>query len=114
MIHEEEHPQADTTVQVAIPLPAMPKTLSLARSIGNDPVTDAFLFNFVVEDWEDRVAGEDTILWDRPVTNFAQLGYVQRLAAAMVAGLDVPHDGEIVYGKIGNLGFIIHTSEIVA
>lgn len=57
-----------------------------------------------VEDWWDHLTGKT---WSESVGNFAAVHYGFRLG---VNGL--PADNEVVYGKIGSLGHIVHVSEI--
>lgn len=57
-----------------------------------------------VEDWWDRVAGRS---WQVCSGNPACIGYAVR---AGMSGL--PTDDEVVYGKVGPLGFLVHLSEI--
>lgn len=57
-----------------------------------------------VEDWNDRVFGQS---WMDMTGHPASLVYAMRSA---VAGL--PLDNDVVYGKIGHLGHLIHTSEL--
>ena len=114
MIHEEQHPQSGQTVQVAILFAAAPQTLNPDLRTGTDPVTGALLYDFVVDDWEDRMIGSDETLWERDMVNHAQVGFVFRLGQAMAFGLEIPRDGENVYGHIGHLGFIIHATEFVS
>lgn len=57
-----------------------------------------------VEDWWDHLAGES---WMYAEGNPAALKYAMR---AGLAGL--PVDDEVLYGKIGGLGHLVHISEI--
>lgn len=59
---------------------------------------------FTVEDWNDRVFGQS---WQTLVGHPACLAYAMRGA---IAGL--PGDNEVVYGKAGGLGHLVHVSEI--
>ena len=61
---------------------------------------------FRLEDWWDRIGGESWQLMRGK--NFAARNYGIR---ASEAGL--PIDDEVVYGKIGALGHIVHVSELV-
>lgn len=59
---------------------------------------------FHVEDWWENVAG---MSWMVARGNPACLGY------AMRAGFgDIPTDNEVVYGKVGALGYLVHVSEL--
>lgn len=59
---------------------------------------------FQVEDWWDTLTGGS---WMNADGNPAAMGYAMR---AGMGGL--PLDNEVVYGKIGALGYLIHVSEI--
>lgn len=91
MRHAEPHPFARQTVK-----------LDLARPGPN--LQDGDLF--IVEDYWDRVSGGS---WMDAQGNPAALGYAMRSG---LAGL--PTDDEVVYGKVGGLGHLIHVSELVA
>lgn len=54
---------------------------------------------FVVEDWWDRIVGRSWMTCDG---NPACLAYAMRE--------DTPIDDEVVYGKIGGAGFLVHAS----
>lgn len=82
MIHTEPHPQAGQAV-----------TVDLGR--GPEP--------FDIEDWWDRVSGGSWMTADR---NPACLAYAVRTAGT------TPIDDEVVYGKAGFLGHLVHVSEI--
>lgn len=85
-IHEEPHPQADQTVRVIFK--------------GTNDTVD-----FVLEDWWDRVNGSS---WRNSGFNYAASNYAIRNDVNRL-----PSDDEVVYGKIGPFGHIIHESEIV-
>lgn len=59
-----------------------------------------------VEDWWDRAAG---LPWRQSDGNVAACQYALR---AGFTGL--PTDDEVLYGKVGELGHLVHMSEIVA
>lgn len=82
-MHSERHPQAGQTIQV---------------DMGNGPV------DYRLEDWWDRLTGGS---WMDAVGNPAALNYAMRSA------LTLPLDNEVVYGKIGGLGYLVHVSEFV-
>lgn len=90
-MHSQSHPLAGQTVTV---IPAA----SLYGHTGTDPV------EFRVEDWNDRVFGRS---WQVMAGNPACLGYAVRAA---LGGL--PSDNEVVYGKVGSLGHLVHVDEI--
>ena len=59
---------------------------------------------FRVEDWNDRVFGES---WTHLSFHPAATVYAVR------AGLEkLPLDNEVVYGKVGSFGHLVHVSEI--
>lgn len=59
---------------------------------------------FIVEDWWDRVSGGS---WAWAKGNPAALIYAMRLI-----GTDIPDNDEVVYGKRGGLGHLVHVSEL--
>jgi len=59
---------------------------------------------FLVEDWWDRVAGES---WMYCEGNPACLTYAVRSGL-----LGLPIDNEVLYGKVGLYGHLVHISEI--
>lgn len=61
---------------------------------------------FVVEDWWDRVAGGS---WMDAAGNPAAMLYGYRIG---LRGGAVPLDDEVVYGKIGSHGTLVHVSEL--
>jgi len=61
---------------------------------------------FVVEDWWDRIAGKS---WGVCNGNPACINYAIRTG---LADHDVPDDDEVLYGKIGPLGHLLHISEL--
>lgn len=63
-------------------------------------------FTYWIEDWYDRLAGEsfaDSFAKRVPVA----IQYVKRAAS-----LGLPRDDEVLYGKIGSLGYLVHVSEL--
>ena len=60
---------------------------------------------FKVEDWWDRVTGGS---WMNANGNPAAI-----IFAIRSAGVGLPTDGEVVYGKFKGMGVIIHASEII-
>jgi len=62
---------------------------------------------YLVEDWWINVAGES---WMFAVGNPAAIHYALR--SGMATGNPVPMDDNVLYGKIGNLGHLVHISEI--
>jgi len=87
MIHEQPSKFAGKTVRVT-------DNISLHRA--ENP--------FVVEDWWDRVNGKS---WKVTEGNFTVLKYGLRCT---IDG--APYDDEVLYGKIGGLGVLVHITEI--
>ena len=90
MIHQETHPMAG-------------KTVKLKEGIDH-PQFELSGADFWVEDWWDRVTGGSWMFADG---NPAAMIYGMRSG---VAGL--PTDNEVIYGKFGGLGVLVHVSEI--
>ena len=96
MIHKLKHPDAGKTVKVTIDIPEG----GLKE------------YEFLVEDWWDRLAGKSWMFCDG---NPACLGYAMRTGFKKER---VPTDNEVVYGKIKQeespfrLGYLVHQSEI--
>ena len=90
MRHNKPSDLAGTTVKIANDLQT------------NPPVAKGSEFH--VEDWWDRVAGKS---WQICDGNIACLIYAARSATA-----GIPMDDEVVYGKVGLLGHLVHVSEI--
>ncbi|MGW1158464.1 hypothetical protein ACWD5Q_06725 [Streptomyces sp. NPDC002513] len=86
--HTTPHPLAGQTVTVRADLD------------GEGPGAHAFR----VEDWNDRLFGQS---WMFMEGHPASLVYAWRSA---MAGL--PTDNEVVYGKVGPFGHLVHVSEI--
>lgn len=59
-----------------------------------------------VEDYWDRVSGGS---WMDAVGNPAAMNYAMRVVSAP----GVPLDDEVLYGKVGAFGHLIHVSEVV-
>lgn len=62
---------------------------------------------FVLEDWIENVIGSSWM--ENEFTNFACIHYSVR-----VKNSTLPRDDNVVYGKIGLLGHLIHESELKA
>lgn len=62
------------------------------------------LNEFVVEDYWDRVTG-DSWMWAEG--NPAALNYAMRVYQA-----GLPLDDEVLYGKVGAFGYLVHVSEV--
>lgn len=75
--------------------------------VGKDPFSRIDLGNqeFVIEDWWQNVTGKSWMISD---------GNVAAMAYGFRTGLRgcVPTDNEVLYGKIGGLGFLFHVSEL--
>jgi hypothetical protein len=82
MKHSSEHPKAGQMVKIAS-----------GEFAGED---------YRVEDWWDRVAGKSWMFCDG---NPACLDYAMR-------SHNLPVDDEVVYGKIGPFGKLIHVSQL--
>lgn len=89
MRHKEQHPLAGKTVRLA-----------LKKDGPNVKSGDAFR----IEDWWDRIVGKS---WGVCDGNPACLHYAMRSG---FGGL--PPDDEVVYGKVGAYGHLIHASEL--
>jgi hypothetical protein len=93
MTHNDPHPLAGQAVKL--------------NATAVDPVQKLVLPGAVyqLEDWWDRVAGQS---WMVANGNPAAMHYAVR--SAFNAG--IPTDDEVVYGKIGGLGHLVHVSEL--
>lgn len=90
MIHSEKHPLAGATV---ILHPVNPY----------EDVQESAEYR--IEDWWDRVAGKS---WMDCEGNPACIQYAVRSSIPN----NIPMDDEVVYGKIGYLGYLVHVSEL--
>lgn len=61
---------------------------------------------YVLEDWWDRVYGSS---WMYADGNPAALAYAMRTATS---GGRIPFDDEVVYGKVGAFGHLLHKTEL--
>jgi len=84
VIHEAPHPKAGKDVHINV-----------------DP---GGILIFTIEDWWDRVGGESWMFCDG---NPACLAYAIRSGSK-----ELPMDDEVVYGKVGHRGVLVHVSEI--
>ena len=89
-MHEEQHPLAGETVKIK-PDVKHPQNPSFGGS------------DFRIEDWHDRVSGKS---WTDCQGNPACLVYAIRTAGK------IPIDNEVVYGKVGPYGHLVHVSEL--
>lgn len=85
MTHKEKHPLA-----------GQPAMVDMGEGQGPE--------EFMIEDWWDLLTGGS---WMNAEGNPAAILYAVRSA---VKGL--PMDNEVVYGKIGGLGHLVHVSEL--
>lgn len=94
MIHAEASPLAGTTVRI--------------REGVKDPVQGAVVggAEYRVEDWWDRVGSQP---WGMAQDNPACLHYAMRIISQDPA---IPVDGDVLYGKIGYFGHLVHISEV--
>jgi hypothetical protein len=94
-LHQDPHPMSGKTVRV--------KLASASFDTPYVRLEDGAAYR--VEDWWDRVAGKS---WMDSDGNLAALGYAIRCA-----GTNLPaFDDEVVYGKVGNFGFLLHAFEL--
>ena len=84
---KEEHKYANQTVKI--------NAVNDINGISNVP--------FVVEDWWINVSGRSWMICNG---NPACLEYAMR-------SVGLPIDNEVVYGKSGDLGYLVHNSEIL-
>lgn len=94
-LHNESHPLAGQTVKVIFKGEGHPQI----NASKNTP------FEYTIEDYWDRLTGRS---WGMSDGNPAAIVYGLR------AGMNqLPWDDEVVYGKIGGLGHLVHVSEII-
>ncbi len=94
-MHTEAHPKAGQTVQVKFAGAGHPQI----PASKNGPV------EYVVEGWWDQITGRSWMFSD---------GNPAALVYAMRSGFSgLPTDDEVVYGKVGNFGHLVHVSEIL-
>ena len=92
MIHTEKHQAAG-------------KVVLIKDTVGPDTNGQVLAGQeYHIEDWWDRVGGQS---WMVTKNNPACMLYAMRSGLA-----DLPCDNEVVYGKIGGLGHLIHVSEL--
>jgi hypothetical protein len=93
MKHTEPHPLARQTVTLN----------EKAVDAAGEVVAGTEL---VVEDWWDALTGKSWMFSDG---NPAALKYAMRTG---MSGGSIPLDDEVVYGKIGSFGHLVHVSEL--
>ena len=91
-MHKESHPFAGQTVVL---------NDNVAKDVTQGLVRPGEVYR--VEDWWDRVSGGS---WMDATGNFAAMHYAVRSSQGL------PLDDEVVYGKIGHFGHIVHVSEL--
>ncbi|MGR6579296.1 hypothetical protein ACT89R_01825 [Rhodococcus qingshengii] len=84
MIHTDPHPLAGEMVEIRV---------------------NGEILKFDLQDWWDRAHGKS---WMLAEGNPAAITYAVRSGIALL-----PIDNEVVYGKVGCFGHLIHVSEIV-
>lgn len=65
---------------------------------------------FRVEDYWDRVSGGKS--WVNSDGNPAAMVYAMRVGMSRNAEVKIPFDDEVLYGKIGQFGHLVHMNEI--
>jgi hypothetical protein len=93
MIHSEPSPLAGKTVKIKPDA----KHFQQDEFGGED---------YQVEDWWDRVSGES---WGVCKGNPACIVYALRISQS---AQPIPNDDEVLYGKVGCLGHLVHISEL--
>lgn len=86
------------------PHPAAGKKVRLKPDVTLQMPTRAVPTEIVVEDWWDRIAGKS---WMDCEGNPACLAYAVR--SGLARG---PVDDEVVYGKVGPFGHLVHVTEL--
>jgi hypothetical protein len=89
-MHAKPHPYAGKLVELKLK--------------GSHPHIPPDATEIYVEDWQDRVYG---ISWMEAVGNPAALLY-----AIYAAETNLPVDNNVIYGKVGVYGHIVHNSEL--
>lgn len=95
-MHTESHPLAGQTV-------LLKTSTSPATHQPDEPAEN---IEFRIEDWWDKLTGGS---WKYADGNPAALKYALRIG---LSDNPPPADDEVVYGKIGAFGHIVHTSEL--
>lgn len=93
-MHTDPHPLKGQTIKVNLKAPHF-------QLQGTE-------YEFVLEDWWDHLTGKSWMFSDG---NPAALVYAMRTGFAPDSG--IPFDDDVVYGKIGSFGHLIHVSELV-
>ena len=95
-MHAESHPLAGRTVTLNTVIPDGQEDAPLNAELAGQ--------QYRLEDWWDKITGGS---WMDANGNPAALKYAMR---AGFAGL--PLDNDVVYGKVGPFGHLIHVSEL--
>jgi hypothetical protein len=93
-MHTESHPLRGKTVRIDT-------DSNLCDVFTGEPLAGK---EYRLEDWWDHLTGGS---WMFANGNPAALNYAVRLAMT-----EIPPDDEVVYGKIGAFGHLVHTSEL--
>ncbi len=83
-------------------------TVKTKPDVGADPMSGAELGDqdFIIEDWWENISG---CSWMVSNGNPAAMSYAFRIGMRNGA---VPTDNDVLYGKIGMLGYLFHISEL--
>ena len=88
--------------------PLARRTVRIKSDVKHPQMADFGGSEFRVEDWWDRIAGKS---WGVCDGNPACLVYAIRTGFSKTP---VPPDDEVLYGKVGPFGHLVHISEIEA
>jgi len=96
MAHAESHPKAGRVVKIK-------------QNVTHPQVSDFGGSEYRVEDWWDRVAGEQ-----KSWITLAEQGHPAAIiyGIRVAANSDIPEDNEVLYGKVGAFGHMVHVTEI--
>lgn len=86
--------------------PLAGQTVKIKADVKHPQVKDFGGSDYRVEDWWDKVAGQS---WMDCKGNPACLVYAARTG---FSSQNIPPDDEVLYGKVGCLGHLVHISEI--
>ena len=82
------------------------KTVTIKSHVEHPQVPDFGGSKFHVENWWDWVSGQS---WMDSIGNPACIVYAARTGFSKTP---VPTDNEVLYGKVGHLGHLVHISEL--
>lgn len=83
-----------------------------AHTLGSTQDTE---LEYRVEDWWDRVSGQDVVTSAFNDGNPAAVLYIKRMQELHKDNPEaIPQDKDHLYGKIGSFGHILHLSEVEA